>query len=362
MFLQFCANVLEWRNKTISLPVLESNLAALTFPKFHLSALSPTPRQPRRLSFLRKPPQRFEMFSTTRPCDTLQTHSAWHIKTQTGERGRQHVCFNHLNVSLKVKKVNSLPVAAVQRQNIPGLKVGRDNHTFRIQTELGHAHSKSTASTHRLTHTHTNAQVVNADSPVRPGHSDRESPHPERRRFWKTDRNDLEPLTSAARSFLLALQPVQRSALRLLALTAQAGSANVVFEWQRQQRCVCTVCTGQTYLNKVTPWKENIRLQLVERYQGSNNWMRLPWLPAPQIRLRSLAKQQRQQAQNRQAGWLARPRLELWPSNSVFSWALEGFFPLIEMIYESKIIPESNHLKGFWASLTVAAAPWVASY
>lgn len=41
IFLQFCAKV--------------------------LSALSPTPRQPRRLSFLRKPPHRFEMFSTTRP-------------------------------------------------------------------------------------------------------------------------------------------------------------------------------------------------------------------------------------------------------------------------------------------------------
>lgn len=205
---------------------------------------------------------------------------------------------------------------------------------------------------------------MNTHSPVRPGHSDRESPHPERRRFWKTDRNDLESLTSAARSFILAFQPVHRSVLRLLPLTAQAGSVNVVFEWQKQQRCVCTVCTGQTYLNKVTPWKENIRFyeELVERYQGSNNWMRLPWLPAPQIRLRSMAKQQSQQAQNRLAGWLARPRLELWPSNSVFSWALEFFFfPYRNDSWKqdhSRIKPS----EGFWASLTVAAAPWVASY
>lgn len=39
----------------------------------HLRALSPTPRQPRRLSFLRNPPQRFEMFSTTRPCNKRQS-------------------------------------------------------------------------------------------------------------------------------------------------------------------------------------------------------------------------------------------------------------------------------------------------
>lgn len=48
-----------------------------------------------------------------------------------------------------------------------------------------------------------------------------------------------------------------------------------------------------------------------------------------------------------QAGWLARPRLELRPSHSVFSWALE-FFPLIEMIYESKknskIQPSVKHM------------------
>lgn len=45
MFLQFCANV--------------------------LSALSPTPWQPRRLSFRRNPPHLFEMFSTTRPSISL---------------------------------------------------------------------------------------------------------------------------------------------------------------------------------------------------------------------------------------------------------------------------------------------------
>lgn len=37
-------------------------------PPQYLSALSPTPRQPRRLSFRRKPPHLLEMFSTTRPC------------------------------------------------------------------------------------------------------------------------------------------------------------------------------------------------------------------------------------------------------------------------------------------------------
>lgn len=33
----------------------------------YLNALSPTPRHPRRLNFRKKPPHRFEIFSTTRP-------------------------------------------------------------------------------------------------------------------------------------------------------------------------------------------------------------------------------------------------------------------------------------------------------
>lgn len=37
--------------------------------KTHLKALSPTPWHPLKLSFLRKPPHRFDMFSTTRPCN-----------------------------------------------------------------------------------------------------------------------------------------------------------------------------------------------------------------------------------------------------------------------------------------------------
>lgn len=168
-------------------------------------------------------------------------------------------------------------------------------------------------------------QVVN--SPVRPGHSDRGSPHPEKRRFWKTDRNVLESLTTAARSFLFVFKSVHRAVLRLLLLTAQVVSANVVFEWQKQQSCVCTVSTGQTYLNKVTPWKENIHFykKLVERYQGSKNWMRLQWLPTSQIRI--MSGQAAESAVTEQAGWLARPRLELWPSNSVFH-GFWSFFPL----------------------------------
>lgn len=45
IFLQFCAKV--------------------------LSALSPTPRHPRRLNFRKKPPHRLEIFSTTRPSMSL---------------------------------------------------------------------------------------------------------------------------------------------------------------------------------------------------------------------------------------------------------------------------------------------------
>lgn len=83
-----------------------------------------------------------------------------------------------------------------------------------------------------------------------------------------------------------------------------------------------------------------------------------------------------------QPRWLARPSLDLWPACPVFSWE---FLPHIEMLYQSKIILESNHPRRLEAlgqisiysvvgcagglladslaepSLTVAAAPWAAS-
>lgn len=43
----------------------------------HRKAASPTPRHPRRLSFRRNPPQRLEMFSTTRPCETTHRATCW---------------------------------------------------------------------------------------------------------------------------------------------------------------------------------------------------------------------------------------------------------------------------------------------
>lgn len=182
-----------------------------------------------------------------------------------------------------------------------------------------------------------NTQVVNTDSPVRPGHSDRGSPHPERRRFWKTDRNVLESLTTATRSFLFVFKSVHRSGLRLLLLTAQVASANVVFEWQKQQSCVCTVWTGQTYLNNVTPWKENIHFseELVERYNASvQQRHKLQWLPASQIRMMSLAKQQSQQSQNRQAGSPG-PGL-IYDLQILFSHGLWSFFPLSKCIIKTR--------------------------
>ena len=39
----------------------------------------------------------------------------------------------HLNVPLKVEEVNSLPVAAIQGQNIPGLRARREKQTFRVK-------------------------------------------------------------------------------------------------------------------------------------------------------------------------------------------------------------------------------------
>lgn len=50
------------------------------------------------------------------------------------------------------------------------------------------------------THTEPNTHFRNTNSPVRPGHSDRVSPHPERRRFWNTDRDGSEPLVPRIRT------------------------------------------------------------------------------------------------------------------------------------------------------------------
>lgn len=68
-----------------------------------------------------------------------------------------------------------------------------------------HIPKHTQANKYSRAHMHTHLHLVNTDSPVRPGHSDRVSPHPERRRFWKTDRDGLETLIPAARSFLFAL-------------------------------------------------------------------------------------------------------------------------------------------------------------
>lgn len=56
--------------------------------------------------------------------------------------------------------------------------------------------------THNYIHSHTepNTHFRNTNSPVRPGHSDRVSPHPERRRFWNTDRDGSEPLVPRIRT------------------------------------------------------------------------------------------------------------------------------------------------------------------
>ena len=60
----------------------------------HLRALSPTPRHPRRLSFLRNPPHRFEIFSTTRPWNKNNPFSLlhWlghlHFITRVGKPGK----------------------------------------------------------------------------------------------------------------------------------------------------------------------------------------------------------------------------------------------------------------------------------
>lgn len=62
--------------------------------------------------------------------------------------------------------------------------------------------------------------------------------------------------------------------------------------------------------------------------------MRLQWLPASQIRIVGLAKQQSQQSQNRQAG----------SQGPGFSYGLQILFSaIIEMLYDSKIFLKSNN-------------------
>lgn len=112
-------------------------------------------------------------------------------------------------------------------------------HTYKMYTE-------TSTDKHTDTCTHTHTLLINTDSPVRPGHSDRVSPHPERRRFWKTDRGGLETLFPAARSLLFtsdsALNPKPASAKQSLYIQhiAVSESANIVFDCQ-QKRCVYPV-------------------------------------------------------------------------------------------------------------------------
>ena len=46
--------------------------------------------------------------------------------------------FTHLNVPLKVEEVDALPVAAIQGQNVPGLRAGGKKQTFRVKFVLKH--------------------------------------------------------------------------------------------------------------------------------------------------------------------------------------------------------------------------------
>lgn len=98
-----------------------------------------------------------------------------------------------LNISLKVEKVNPLPITAVQGEHIPRL---------RERGAQGQLHWFHYSVQHTIEHTHTepNTHFRNTNSPVRPGHSDRVSPHPERRRFWNTDRDGSKPLVPRIRT------------------------------------------------------------------------------------------------------------------------------------------------------------------
>lgn len=103
----------------------------------------------------------------------------------------------HLDIPLKVKEVDSLPVATIQSENVPRLRVKWERLIVIALSLIVALNTGTRRQTHTamLTCTHPHPPhppPKNTDSPVRLGHSDRVSPHPERRRFWKTDRDGLE--------------------------------------------------------------------------------------------------------------------------------------------------------------------------
>lgn len=174
---------------------------------------------------------------------------------------------------------------------------------------LKHRQTWSQSRTHPYTH------LVNTDSPVRPGHSDTVSPHPERRRFWKTDRDGLETLTPAARSFLFKLNNVYASTpstgvwVHQLILSPTVG---------QDGRLPC-LQDGCCFL-KVGSWRgwsvftEQGWKLITGSYNAARTVLGLKqWVCQPHKSHRCTWSSSTESAVAAQAAWPARPRLELWP-------------------------------------------------
>lgn len=155
-----------------------------------------------------------------------------------------------------------------------------------------------------------NTNAVNTDSPVKPGHSGRGSPHPERRRFWKTDRDGSETLTTAARCFPFVLKSDPRCChaaasahctevrVHVLILSLSGRSNRGAFAPFAQVRHIYTESRPKISTAAKNWWKAKTH-QCSENYTSAEDGLR--WLLASQIRMMSLAKQQSQQSQESQA-------------------------------------------------------------
>lgn len=74
-------------------------------------------------------------------------------------------------------------------------------------------------------------------------------------------------------------------------------------------------------------------------HQCSKNWISSAAMAASLTNQDDESGQAAESAVTGQPRWLRRSSLDLWPACPVFSW---GVLPRIEMLYQSKIILESN--------------------
>ena len=105
----------------------------------HFREASPTLRQPLRLSCLRKPPQRLEMFSTTRPWETQGQREGGRERERERKRDRER----NMSRSGPQDRGSAVTSHWAPKPTDPALSLGLDNATQHSHTHAAHTVSTS---------------------------------------------------------------------------------------------------------------------------------------------------------------------------------------------------------------------------